>query len=269
MTKSHSSLQPRVLVFAGLDPTGGAGISADIETMANLKVHALPLITCLTVQNTHNVKQLNSIEPQLLKNQLATLQQDISFQAIKLGLLSSLKIIDLIAQTLQTHSDIPIVFDPILRAGGGAELTEDTIDSIIKAMLKNIIPFTTIITPNSVEARLLTGKKKLSDCATSLLQLGCKNVLITGEHEDTPSKITNIWYTLDAADKLICSEYHWPRLPHQYHGSGCTLASAISAYIVKGFTLKEAIQQAQHFTDAALQQAEALGKGQYHPNRLI
>ncbi len=267
MTKSHSSSPTKVLVFAGLDPSGGAGISADIETLSNLKVHALPLITCLTVQDSHNVKQLNSVEPQLLKNQIETLQKDISFQAIKLGLLSSIEIINLVSDTLKAQPEIPVVFDPILRAGGGAELAKSNIDSIVNAMCEKIIPFSTIITPNSLEARLLSGKQDLTDCAKVLIEAGCKNVLITGEHENNPQEITNSLYTLDNSGKLNRTDTHWPRLPHQYHGSGCTLASAISGYIVKGFCIEDAVQQAQHFTNAALQHAQLLGTGQYHPNR--
>lgn len=267
MTKSHSNLQSSVLVLAGLDPTGGAGICADIETLSNLKVHALPIITCLTVQDSHNVKQLTSIEPRILKNQLETLQQDIPFQAIKLGLLSSIEIINLLADTLKAQPNVPVVFDPILRAGGGADLARENIDSIIQAMREKIIPLTTIITPNSIEARLLTGKDNLTDCAEVFAELGCKNILITGEHENNPDSITNTLYSIRSSDKLTHSEYCWPRLPHKYHGSGCTLASAISGYIAKGFLIADAVQQAQDFTHSALQQAVQLGKSQYHPDR--
>ena len=167
MTKSLSSKDsnnhPTVLVIAGLDPTGGAGVSADIETLTNLNVHALPIVTCLTVQDTQNVKQVVSTEPQLIQQQIELLAKDISFDAIKLGLLSSVGIINLVSEILQTQPKIPIIFDPILKAGGGANLANNSKDDIIKAMREKIIPFATIITPNSLEARSLTDKSSIDE----------------------------------------------------------------------------------------------------------
>ena len=257
------SSQDTVLVFAGLDPTGGAGIQADIETLARLEVHALPILTCLTVQDTQNVKLVQSVNVELLQSQIQCLLNDIHINGIKLGLLSNSEIISLVSETLQSNPSIPVVFDPILKAGGGANLNSaDDINSIIKLMREKIIPYSTIITPNSLEARLLTGEKNLDDCANALLALGCKNVLITGEHENNPKLVTNILYSSE--NKL---SFNWPRQPHQYHGSGCTLASAICAFIVKGSSIEEAVQLAQNFTDTALQQAVKLGQHQYHPNR--
>lgn len=257
--------QQTVLVFAGLDPSGGAGIQADIETMAGLKVHALPIITCLTVQDTKNAKRIESVDAQLLQQQLKTLLDDIPVKTIKLGLLSNIEIITLVSNTLKAQPSITVIFDPVLRAGGGARLTDakTDLDSIIKAMREQIIPYTTIITPNSLEARLLTGEQDLNDCAKALLALGCKNVFITGEHENDPNQISNVLYTAQKQLSFNCS-----RLPHQYHGSGCTLASAISAFLAKGSSIEDAVEQAQKFTHSALQQAVKLGRHQYHPNRL-
>lgn len=254
-----------VLVFAGLDPTGGAGIQADIETMACLDVHCLPIITCLTVQDTQNAKQIQSVDACLLQQQLDTLLKDVPIHAIKLGLLSNIEIINLVSALIIANPTIPVVFDPILKAGGGAILNDatDDVNDIINAMVEKIIPYTTVITPNSLEARLLTHKESLDDCASVLLKLGCENILITGEHENNPKQITNTLYSSNTQDAFI-----WPRLPHQYHGTGCTLASAVSAFIVKGFSIKEAAQQAQAFTDATLQQAVKLGQHQHQPNRI-
>jgi len=259
-----SGSRPTVLVFAGLDPTGGAGIQADIETLASLKVHALPIVTCLTVQNSENVKQVQNVDVQLLQQQVDVLVKDIAVHAIKVGLLFNSENINLVSNTLKALSSIPVIFDPILKAGGGANLTDDStdIDNIIKQMREQIIPYTTIITPNSSEARLLTGEQDLDDCAKALITLGCENVLITGEHEKDPDKIKNVLYT---NQNSLC--FDWPRLPHQYHGSGCTLASAISAYLVNGESVTNAVQQAQSFTNSALQNAVKLGQHQYHPNR--
>lgn len=262
---TESNSQPTVLVFAGLDPTGGAGIQADIETLASLNVHALPIVTCLTVQDTQNAKRIESVDVQLLQQQVETLLDDIPAKAIKLGLLSSIEVISLVSNVLKAHPSTAVIFDPILRAGGGANLTaaQNDIDSILKVMREQVIPYTTLITPNSLEARLLTGEQDLDDCAKALLALGCKNVLITGEHEKAPDLISNVLYT--AHNRV---SYNWPRLPHHYHGSGCTLASAISAFLVKGSSIENAVEQAQKYTDATLQHAIKLGQHQYHPNRL-
>jgi len=274
MTKSH--LEPKsnytantILVFAGLDPSGGAGISADIETLSNLNTHTLPIVTCLTVQDTKNVKRVEPVEKNLLQQQVETLTQDIAFQAIKIGLLSNADIIELVAQTLTIFPDIPVIFDPILRAGGGTRVTHGDANNIVKLMREKIIPHTTLITPNSLEARMLVDKKNLNDCAEELIQLGCKNVLITGEHENDPITVSNTLYSVDDRGLLNSIFYRYPRLPHKYHGSGCTLASASSVYLSQNMPIAKAAQCAQDFTYNTLIHAKQLGKTQFHPDRTI
>jgi len=268
---SQSSKASTVLVFAGLDPTGGAGIQADIETLSRLQIHALSIVTCLTVQDTHNVIQVQSTDALIIQQQIDTLLKDIQPRAIKLGLLSSVTIINIVSATLKdslkSSPDLDIIFDPILRAGGGAKLTADNTptEKIIAAMREKIIPYSTIITPNSLEARLLTGKQALADCAASLLELGCKHVLISGEHENNPDEIINTLYSTGNSEPQI---FRWTRLPHQYHGSGCTLASALAAYLAKNNSIQDAAKKAQTYTDSALRHAVKLGQGQYHPNRI-
>ncbi len=263
-----------ILVFAGLDPTGGAGIQADIETLSSLQTHALPIVTCLTVQDTHNVSQVQTVDTLIIQQQINTLLNDIQPDAIKLGLLSSVAIINVVADTikdsLKTCPDLPVIFDPILRAGGGAELTPDNtnIEQLITAMREKIIPYSTIITPNSLEARLLTGQQDLADCARALLELGCKHVLISGEHENNPDEIINTLYSTGVSGKPEQHDFHWQRLPHRYHGSGCTLASALAAYFVKKGSIPEATEKAQAYTDSVLRHAVKLGQGQYHPDRI-
>ena len=274
MTKSHLEAESdhhanTILVFAGLDPSGGAGISADIETLSNLNTHALPIVTCLTVQDTENVKRIEPVDKKLLQQQVETITQDITFQAIKIGLLSNADIIKLVAQTLLIFPNVPVIFDPILRAGGGARLTNGDSNNILKLMREKIIPLTTLITPNSVEARMLTGKKNLNDCAEELIQLGCENVLVTGEHENDPVTVCNTLYSADDRGQLNSIFYRYPRLPHKYHGSGCTLASASSVYISQNMPIAEAVQRAQDFTYNTLVHAKQLGKAQFHPDRTI
>lgn len=264
--KTRTNKASTVLVFAGLDPTGGAGLQADIETLSSLQVHALPIATCLTVQDTHNVLQVQTIDTAIIQQQIETLLEDIPPNAIKLGLLPNVDITNLISDTIKAQPNIPVIFDPLLRAGGGAELTTNNTgtDKIIDTMREKIIPYSTVITPNSLEARLLTGKQALPDCARALLELGCQHVLITGEHENNPDEINNTFYSQTEKQHT----FTFKRLIHQYHGSGCTLASAISAFLVKNNSAKDAVAQAQTYTDATLRKAVKLGQGQYHPNRI-
>ena len=246
-------------------------MSADIETLTNLKVHALPIITSLTVQDTLNVKQLNSIDSSLLKQQYETLERDIPFKVIKLGLLSSIEIVHVVSGILQSQPSIPVVFDPILRAGGGGNLATSDLTQLIEAMQESILPFTTVVTPNTHEANLLSGNNEtlppLNKQAETILNTGCKHVFITGEHENQAEQITNRLFHKDKNNTLQQIDTQWPRLPQQYHGSGCTLAAAISGYLAQGHTVESAIQKAQQFTHNALEQAVSLGKGQYHPYR--
>jgi len=257
-------LHPTVLVIAGLDPTGGAGIQADIETLSSLQVHALPIVSCLTVQDTSNVKQLQSIDAPLIHQQINTVIQDISINAIKLGLLSNIDVINTVHETILKLNNIPLIVDPVLKAGGGKDLNASniSIDKLIEAFREKIIPYTTVITPNSIEARLLTGKQNLDDCADDLIKLGCKHVFITGEHENAVDKITNVLYSQNSQQS-----FQWQRLANKYHGSGCTLASAIAAYLVTEQPVREAVQLAQKYTDNTLRHAIQLGKTQLHPNR--
>ncbi|VAW93726.1 Hydroxymethylpyrimidine phosphate kinase ThiD [hydrothermal vent metagenome] len=260
-----------VLVFAGLDPTGSAGIQADIETLSHLQIHALPIVTCLTVQDTHNVSHVQTVDTLVVQQQIDTLLKDIQPSAIKLGLLSSIEMINIVSDILkgclQNHPNLAIIFDPILRAGGGAELASNNtdIEQLISAMREKIIPHSTVITPNSLEARLLTGQQTLADCADALLELGCKHVLISGEHENNPDEIINTLYSEgNPEQQVLC----WKRLPHQYHGSGCTLASALAAYLAKNDSIQDAVKKAQTYTNTVLRHAVKLGQGQYHPNRI-
>lgn len=253
------SVQHNILVFAGLDPTGGAGIQADIEAVASQHAHALPLVTCQTVQDTHNVDSIVATDTRLLARQLSCLEQDIPFHAIKLGLLASTDTLKFIAQLVAEYASLPVVLDPILRAGGGSALGNSAYIQVLK---ETLIPLATLITPNSNEARQLTGKTNLDDCAEVLLKMGCRHVLITGTHEKHTQVIHRYYSHHHPA-----TTFSYTRLPHTYHGSGCTLASACAALLAQDIPVLEALQQAQDYTYACLQHAFKIGQGQYHPNR--
>ncbi len=253
---------PCVLVFAGHDPTGGAGLQADIEALAANACHALPILTSLTIQDTRNVLKIEPLSADLIREQADTVLADIPVAAFKIGLLGSVQIIEAVKNILMRYPNIPVIFDPILAAGGGKNLTDQDIRQAMKELL---LPLTTLLTPNSQEARLLTESgKDLDTTAKILLDQGCKYVLITGTHEHTP-EVVNILY----GEGRVLSRTHWARLAGSYHGSGCTLASAIAARLARGEDMLTATQAAQAYSWQTLQRGYQPGRGQALPNRLF
>lgn len=253
---------PVVMALSGLDPTGGAGIQADIEAIASMGCHTLPIVTVLTVQTSRNVLRYENIDPLLLIEQARAVLGDIPAQAFKLGMMGNVQTIEAVHSILQDYPDIPVVLDPIIAAGGGAALATN---EAIAAMRELLFPLTTIITPNSQEARLLaTEADTLDACAEQLQDMGCEYVLITGTHEDTP-EVTNTLYT----NHRRLESFSWDRLPHSYHGSGCTLAAGISALLAHGLDPFNAVHEAQEFTWQSLRQGFRPGQGQYFPDRLF
>lgn len=253
---------PCVLVFAGHDPTGGAGVQADIEALAANECHALPIVTSLTVQDTRNVLKVEPLSANFIREQTETVLADIPVAAFKIGLLGSLSIIEVVKHILCRYPTIPVVLDPILAAGGGKNLADQEIK---QAMRELLFPLTTLLTPNSQEARALAESgKDLDSTAKLLLDQGCKYVLITGTHEHTP-EVVNILY----GEGRVLSRTHWPRLAGSYHGSGCTLASAIAARLARGEDVLTATQAAQAYSWQTLQRGYQPGRGQALPNRLL
>lgn len=253
---------PVVLVFAGLDPTGGAGLSADIEAIISQGCHAAPIATALTVQDTRDVIRVGQVDALLVVEQARALLEDMPVAAIKLGMLGSAAMVEAIHSILRDYPHIPVVLDPVLRAGGGTELADE---ELIEAMRELLIPQTTILTPNSEEARRLApDADNLHACALSLLEQGSEYVLITGTHEPT-SEVENLLF----GGHRLLETFSWPRLPESYHGSGCTLASAIAGLLAQGHEPMTAIHQAQDYTWQTLEQAYRLGRGQMIPNRLF
>ena len=251
---------PTILCLSGFDPSGGAGIQADIESIASMGGHAVPVITALTVQNTQNVSYFEPVKPQLFTEQVNNLLEDVPVKAIKIGMVGSLGIIESINAILKQNPDLPVIYDPVLAAGGGADLTTSDMLVAIKELL---LPFTTILTPNSPEARQLSNKNELKDCGLELMALGCEAVLLTGTHEDN-EHVNNLWFN----ESKYIETFSWDRLPHEYHGSGCTLASAIAALIAQGLDPFNAVNEAQDYSWNSLKHAFKISdKGQLIPNR--
>jgi hydroxymethylpyrimidine/phosphomethylpyrimidine kinase len=258
---------PLVLSFAASDPTGGAGIQADLLTLASMGCHPLSVITALTVQDTAGVDEILVIDADWITDQARMLLEDMPVSAFKLGMLGSVEIIAAIAEILSDYPEVPVILDPVLASGRGDEFVTD---DMIAALRELIIPQTTIITPNSNEARRLALFETEDDdldlpaCAARLIELGCEYVLITGTHENTP-RVLNTLFNIDGEVQTDA----WDRLPGSYHGSGCTLASAIAATLAYGQTMPVAVREAQEYTHEALKAAFRPGMGQYIPERFF
>jgi len=261
-----TSLPPIVLSFAATDPTGGAGIQADLLTLSSMGCHALTVVTAITVQDTAGVEDVLPIEADWVSDQARVLLEDMPVAAFKIGLVGSVENCAAIAEVVSDYPDVPLILDPVLASGRGDEMaTED----MIEAMREMLIPQTTIITPNSLEARRLADdggdeERSLEDCAKRILDMGCEYVLITGTHENTPQVVN----TLYGQQGVIRSD-SWERLPGSYHGSGCTLASAIAATLANGLDIPEAVREAQEYTWQTLNAGFRPGMGQHIPDRFF
>ncbi|MEQ1533925.1 MAG: hydroxymethylpyrimidine/phosphomethylpyrimidine kinase [Sideroxydans sp.] len=263
-----ADIPPIVLTFAATDPSCGAGMQADILTIASMGCHPLSVITAITVQDSSGVDDIQAIDSDWVVDQARTVLEDMPVAAFKIGLLGSIENIAAIAEVISDYPDIPLVFDPVLASGRGDELAnEDMLD----AMRELLLPQTTILTPNSMEARRLiidedneADDPNLAESAKRILLLGCEYVLITGTHENTP-KVINTLY----GERGLVRADTWPRLPGIYHGSGCTLASAIAALLANGLSMEDAVHEAQEYTWEALKYGFRPGMGQHIPDRLF
>ena len=258
------SSPPIVLSFAASDPSGGAGMQADLLTLASLGCHPLSVLTALTVQDTRGVERLLAIEPAWVAGQARRVLEDIPIAAFKLGVLGSVANARIIAAILGEHPRVPVVLDPVLASGRGDPLADEETLQVLRTAL---LPRTTVLTPNSVEARRLASagpEAGLPDCARALNKLGCRFVLVTGTHEPG-AQVSNALYDANG----LVREDRWERLPGSYHGSGCTLASAIAALIARGLDVASAAQAAQRYTWQALAAGFQPGRGQHLPDRFF
>jgi hydroxymethylpyrimidine/phosphomethylpyrimidine kinase len=259
-----SSPLPAVLAFSASDPTGGAGMQADLLTIAGLGCHPLSVLTALTAQDTRGVEALVAVEPAWITRQARVVLDDIPVAAFKLGVLGSARNAEAIAAILAAHPRTPVVLDPVLASGRGDALSDRETVQVLRSAL---LPLTTVLTPNSLEARLLAlaaPDAGLADCARVLTELGCKYVLITGTHEPG-AQVVNTLY----GSSGVLQEDRWPRLAGEYHGSGCTLASAVAAFLARGLPIENAVRDAQAYTWKTLEAGFQPGRGQHLPNRLF
>lgn len=256
---------PIVLTFAATDPSGGAGLQADILTLASLGCHPLSVVTGITVQDSAGVEDFMPVEADWVADQARMILEDMPVAAFKVGVIGSVDNVAAIAEIAADYPDIPLVLDPVLASGGGDEFATD---ELIGAMRELLIPHTMIITPNSIEARRLVDDEdeepSLDECAWRIRALGCEYVLITGTHENTAQVINTLY---NRGGKVRSDS--WQRLPGSYHGSGCTLASAVAAMLATGMEMADAVREAQEYTWQTLKAGFRPGMGQFIPDRLF
>lgn len=257
------------MTFAATDPSGGAGLQADILTLSSIGCHPLSVATGITVQDTVGVESVMALDADLINDQARTILEDVKVSAFKLGVLGSVENVAVVAEIMADYPDVPLLIDPILTSGRGDELSNDEMQS---AMCELLFPQATLITPNSIEARRLAfydegdevKHTSLEESAQRLLGMGAEYVLVTGTHERSADVVNSLY----GVDGLI-KEYHWERLSDSYHGSGCTLTSAIAACLAHGLTIEEALQEAQEYTWQTLKHAFRPGMGQFIPDRFF
>lgn len=262
MNSENLQNPPVVLCFSGHDPTGGAGISADIEAITSQGCHASTVVTSLTVQDTVDVISLIPIDDDIVIQTARAVLEDIPVAAFKIGLLGSVEVIEAVHSILYDYPDVPVVMDPVLASGAGTSLADG---DVIDAMTSMLLPQVDMLTPNTLEAAALVPEADTHNAmAIGLLDRGCEHVLLTGTHDDNHQVINRLYYNQREIDS-----FEWPRLEHEYHGSGCTLAATLAALLALGLDPLSAAREAQQYTWHSLRQAHRLGMGQHLPNRMF
>jgi hydroxymethylpyrimidine/phosphomethylpyrimidine kinase len=265
MTDVQRPDRPLVLCVGGHDPSGGAGILADAEAVQAARAFPLTVITALTEQDTCGLARLHPQPAEQIEAHCRRLMNDNPPSALKIGLIGGADIARMLARFIDTlaaaeQARFPVVLDTVLATGAGQSVADA---ALLDAVREALIPRCTLVTPNLPEARALTGTDAPEDCAERLLAAGAPWVLITGTHDNTEA-VTNRLFGANGERHA----WDWPRLPGEYHGSGCTLASAIAARLAHGMTLVSAVESAQAYTWTALERALRTGRCQLTPNRL-
>jgi hydroxymethylpyrimidine/phosphomethylpyrimidine kinase len=249
----------RVLIIAGSDSGGGAGIQADIKTVTMLDGYAATAITALTAQNTEGVFGVLPIAPEFIRKQIEVVLDDIGADAVKTGMLHDAAVIEIVAAVLQQRaSGIPLVVDPVMVAKGGARLIDP---DAVEALKRLLIARATVLTPNLPEAETLCGTTigdiaAMRSAGEKLLRLGCRAVLVKGGHL-AGNLVSDVLVT--AAGIRV---WESPRIDTRHtHGTGCTLASAIAAGLAQGLEIEHAVDRARGYVQRAIASAPGFGRG--------
>lgn len=252
-------MRGRVLIVAGSDSGGGAGIQADIKTVTALGAFAATAITALTAQNTHGVHAVHAVPLDFIARQIAVVLDDIGADAIKTGMLGNAATIEVVADSLARHAaGVPLVLDPVMVAKGGARLLDPDALSALKRLL---LPMATIITPNLPEAEALAGMAipdlaAMHHAAQAMLTLGVPAVLLKGGH--LPGEmVVDLLVTEQGVEEFAAPRIH----TRHTHGTGCTLASALAAGLAQGLSLHDAVRRARAYVRAAIASAPGYGGG--------
>ena len=254
MTPSHGIAQThytRILSIAGSDSGGGAGIQADLKTFAALGCFGMTAITAITAQNTCGVTAIHEVSPAILRDQIDAVVQDIGTDAVKIGMLHSREMVQTVAQAIDRHQLSPVVLDPVMVATSGAVLIDQ---DAIRVLVQELFPRVTVITPNLDEAALLAGfaitsTTDMARAAQVLLDCGARAALIKGGHLSG-----DVVFDLLMTDHSQPLWFESPRIASRNtHGTGCTLSSAIAAWLALGTPLEQAVEQARNFVRQALE----------------
>jgi hydroxymethylpyrimidine/phosphomethylpyrimidine kinase len=259
---------PAVLVFAATDPSGGAGLQAALLTLSSMGCHPLSVVTGITVQDTTGVEDILAMDAEWVVDQARCILEDVPVAVFKLGVLGSVEIIAAIAEIVADYPEVPLILDPVLTSGRGDELANE---EMLEALRDLILPQTSLVTPNVLELMRLAydeapeeERPDYARAAMEVLESGCEFVLVTGTHAPGVQVVN----TLYGREGVIRSD-RWDRLPGSYHGSGCTLSSAIAASLAQGLPIPEAVAEAQDYTWQTLKEGYRLGMGQIIPDRLF
>jgi hydroxymethylpyrimidine/phosphomethylpyrimidine kinase len=252
-----SAKPARILIIAGSDSSGGAGIQADIKTATALGCYAMTAITAVTAQNTTGVSSIHAIPTAIVREQIDACLSDIGANAIKIGMLGTVEIVTVVADALRVHAKaIPIVLDPVMVAKGGASLIGD---SAVEALKQKLLPLAAVITPNLPEAAVLSGLPEtalVAGTAARIRDLGARAVLMKGGHAEGAT-VTDVLF--DGEGQHVFAS---PRIDTKHtHGTGCTLSTAIACGLGEGMTLADAVQRAHTYVHEAIRAAPGFGAG--------
>jgi hydroxymethylpyrimidine/phosphomethylpyrimidine kinase len=243
-------MRATVLCFSGLDPSGGAGLQADIEAIGQSGAHAAIACTAITVQDSQQVYGFEAVSANLLMQQANAVYNDLPVKAIKSGMLGTVENIAALTDFLRQRPQLKYVLDPVLVANSGGSLGNQ--HTLVQAFTA-LIPLATVLTPNTVELRALTGKQDITEAVKVLFNLGANAVLVKGAHEHEPYRIRHWLYE----NGECIAQSRWSRLQGEFHGSGCSLASYIAGKLAQGIALKEAVQQGELWLHWVLQRADS------------
>lgn len=248
-----------VLTIAGSDPSGGAGIQADLKTMSALGCYGMSVITSLTAQNTTGVRSVMAASPEIVRDQIDMVMEDIPPLAVKTGMLCNAEVAAAVAERLAAYRPDFLVVDPVMISTSGARLLSE---DAVKVITERIFPLATLITPNLNEARALTGQDTPEAQAASFRAMGCRNILLKGGDSTDPIYKTDLLYLEGVEEPMVLRADAVETV--NTHGTGCTLSSAIACYLALGHQLADAVRHAKAYITEALREGAFVTVGSGH-----